>query len=303
MTDRGPDNLPGDEPDPLRRATRRTRIAIVVAAVTGIALIAVLAVVLLGDTGSEPGVAPPPSASATPTASARTTPAPSPTPSSSPSPSPSSTSPKPTTTVRPFAYQALWPFSSAAGAAAWQRSYRSGGHQPWHLDPEQTALSFTTGYLGFTEVDRVVSNSVSGDEARIGVGYQAEGRLAHAATLHLVRIGEGTDAPWEVVGTIDTTLTLDRPRYGATVTSPLTVGGLITGVDESIRVDVRQLSSTKPIGTFCCLPAGGERQPWSTRVSYTGATGSALTVVASTGGHLQGVESFAITGLHPALTN
>ena len=291
MTTTGPDNLPGGDPAPLRRATRRMRIAIVVAAVTGIALIAVLAVVLLRDTGSEPSVAPPPSAGATPTTSARTTPTPSPTPS------------KPTTTVGPFAYQALWPFSSVAGAAAWQRSYRSGGHQPWHLDPEQTALSFTTGYLGFTEVDRVVSSSVSGDEAQIGVGYQAEGRLAHAATLHLVRISLGLDAPWEVVGTIDTTLTLDHPRYGATVTSPLTVGGLITGVDESIRVDVRQLSSTKPIGTFCCLPAGGERQPWSARVSFTGATGSALTVVASTGGHLQGVEAFAITGLHPAPAN
>ncbi|MEU4293121.1 hypothetical protein AB0E63_33270 [Kribbella sp. NPDC026596] len=203
MTTTGPDNLPGDEPAPQRRATRRMRIAIVVATVTGIALIAVLAVVLLRDTGSEPGVAPPPSASATPTASARTTP--------TPSPTPSNTSPRPTTTVTPFAYQALWPFSSDAGAAAWQRSYRSGGHQPWHLDPEQTALSFTTGYLGFTEIDRVVSRSVSGNEAWIGIGYQAEGRLAHAATLHLVRISQGPDAPWEVVGTIDTTLTLDRP--------------------------------------------------------------------------------------------
>ena len=291
MPNTGPDNLPGDEPGPLRRATRRMRIAIVVAAVTGIALIAVLAVVLLRDTGSEPGVAAPPSASATPTTSARTTPTPSPTPS------------RPTTTVRPFAYQALWPFSSAADAAAWQSSYRSGGHQPWHLDPEQTALSFTTGYLGFTEVDRVVSSSVGSGEARIGVGYQAGGRLAHAATLHLVRIGQGLDAPWEVVGTIDTTLTLDRPRYGATVTSPLTVGGRITGVDESIRVDVRQLSSTKPIGTFCCLSAGGQRQPWTAHVSFTDATGSALTVVASTGGHLQGVEAFAITGLRPASAN
>ena len=301
MTSTGPDNVPGrSDPGPVRRATRRMWVAIVVAAVTGVALIAVLAVVLLGDSGSEPGVVPPPSASTTPTASARTTPTPS---ASRPSPARTNVSPTPTATVRPFAYQPLWPFSSAADATAWQRSYRSGGQQPWHLDPEQTALSFTTGYLGFTEVDRVVSSSVSGDQARIGVGYQAEGRLAHAATLHLVRIGQGPDAPWEVVGTIDTTLTLDRPRYGATVTSPLTVGGRITGVDESIRVDVRQPSSTEPIGTSCCVPAGGDRQPWSAQVTFTGATGSALTVVASTGGHLQGVEAFAITGLRPAPAN
>ncbi|WP_405064903.1 hypothetical protein OG558_23450 [Kribbella sp. NBC_01510] len=297
MTNTGPDSPPGGEPEPLRRATRRMRIAIAVAAVTSIALISVLTVVLLRDSGSEPGSAPRPSASATPTPSVNTPPTPSATTPTTPS------TPSPTTTVRPFAYQALWPFSSASDAAAWQQNYRSGGQQPWHLDPEQTALSFTTGYLGFTEVNRVVSRSVSRDEARIGVGYQAEGRLGHAATLHLARIGQGPDAPWEVVGSIDTTLTLDRPRYGATVTSPMTVGGRITGVDESIRVDVRQLSSEQPIGTFCCLPAGGERQPWSARVGFTGATGSALTVVASTGGHLQGVESFAITGVRPAPAN
>jgi hypothetical protein len=117
--------------------------------------------------------------------------------------------------------------------------------------------------------------------------------------LHLVRIGSGSDAPWEVVGTADTTLTVDRPKYGATVASPLTVGGQITGVDESIRVDVRQPSSAVPIGTFCCVAAGGERQPWSARVSFRTATDPALIIVASTGGHLQDVERFAITGIRP----
>jgi polyisoprenoid-binding protein YceI len=271
------------------------RIAIAVAAVTSIALISVLAVVLLRDSGSEPGTAPPPSSSATPSASTSPTPT-----ASEPSPTPTTATRTPSPTVRPFAYQPLWPFSSDAAAAEWQRSYRANGHQPWHLDAEQTALSFTSGYLGFTEVNRVVSSSISGGQARIGVGYQAESRASLAAMLHLVKLGRGQDAPWEVVGTIDTTFTLDRPRYGAQVTSPLTVGGRITGVDESIRVDVRQPSSTQPIGTSCCVPAGGERQPWSARVTFTGATDPALTIAVSTGGHLQGVERFAITGVRPA---
>jgi hypothetical protein len=108
------------------------------------------------------------------------------------------------------------------------------------------------------------------------------------------------EAPWEVVGTNDTMLTLDRPKYGATVASPLTVSGRITGVDDSIRIDVRQLSSAVPIGTYCCVTAGGDRKPWSVRVGFRGATDQiALTIVASTGGHVQGVERFAVTGIRP----
>jgi len=134
---------------------------------------------------------------------------------------------------------------------------------------------------------------------RDGRGYQAGNALTVAAVLHLARIGQGQDAPWEVVGTTDTTLTLDRPRYGATVASPLTINGLISGSDESIRVEVRQPSSDQPIGTRCCLPAGGDRQPWTTQVTFKGATAPALTIIASTGGHVQSVERFAITAARP----
>ncbi|MEI8406612.1 MULTISPECIES: hypothetical protein [unclassified Kribbella] len=56
-------------------------------------------------------------------------------------------------------------------------------------------------------------------------------------------------------------------------------------------------------GTSCCVPAGGERQPWSAKVTFSGATDPAVTIVASTGGHLQRVERFAITGARPGSTN
>jgi hypothetical protein len=207
---------------------------------------------------------------------------------------PTSTTPSQTPPAKPFQHQPLWPFASEADAAAWQRS---DGKQPWHLDPAETALSFTTGFLGFTEINQVISRKIQGDDARIAVGYKAEGSLSTAAVIHLVRIGQGESAPWEVVGTIDDTLTLERPRYGTTATSPLTVGGKITGVDESLRVEVRQPSSERPLGTSCCVPAGGERQPWSATVTFKGATAPAVTVVVSTGGHIQDIERFAITGL------
>lgn len=191
----------------------------------------------------------------------------------------------------------MWPFATLAQAEDWEGEFRSGGHQPWHLDAEQTALSFTRHYLGFEGLDRVTSRSVDGRQARIGVGLSGTESTGTAAVVHLVRFGAGPDAPWEVVGTDDTTFSLTTPAYGATVSSPLKVGGRITGVDESVRVEVRQPSATAPLGTSCCTSAGGKGQPWRSSVSFAGGGGAVLTIVASTGGHLAEVERFTVTAV------
>jgi hypothetical protein len=197
-----------------------------------------------------------------------------------------------------FAHQPLWPFPDATVAAAWQDSYRTGGHQPWHLDAEMTALYFTQGYLGFTGIDRVTSSTTTGNDARVGVGFTLpNGRDSTAAVIHLVRFGTDADAPWEVVGTRDDTLVLDTPPYGSQVTSPITAGGTITGVDESLRLQVRQAGTQRPLGETCCIPAGGQTQRWTASVALEGAVDGALTLVVSTGGHVADVERFAITGL------
>jgi len=224
----------------------------------------------------------------------------------SPSPSPSAPTSAPGSPANPInpsgpaafdlGYQPLWPFATLSDARTWQASNRSGGHQPWHLDAGQTALSFTQGFLGFTELDVVTSKHVDAIGAHVGVGYRdPNGTLRTAAVLHLVRFGTDADSPWEVVGSDDTTFSLETPGYGSVVTSPVKVGGHITGVDENIRVSVRQASSAAPIGGFCCVPAGVGA--WSATASFSGATDRVLTIVASTGGHLQQVERFAVQGV------
>ncbi|MGW5263966.1 hypothetical protein ACWEQG_23600 [Microbispora sp. NPDC004025] len=199
-------------------------------------------------------------------------------------------------------YQPLWPFADEEQVRNWQKSYRSGGHQPWHLDAAQTALSFTQGFLGFKGVDQVVERTVTGAHARVSVGIRGEGggRPGIAAVIHLVRFGTGKDAPWEVVGTDDTTFSLTTPRYGALVSSPVKVGGRITGVDERIRVRVRAAGSAGPLGERCCVSAGGDNAPWSATVTFRAAPGRTLTVVASTGGHVAEVERFTVTGVRVA---
>lgn len=195
----------------------------------------------------------------------------------------------------------LWPFAALDQAREWERAYAAGGSQPWHLDAEQTALAFTQGYLGFTGIDKAVSTVLtSGRDAHVGVGFLTPATPAHtttAAVIHLVRYGSEPDAPWEVVGTADTTLTLTTPAYGSTLRSPLTVGGAITGIDESIRVQIRALAQPAPLVDRPGLPAGGTAAPWRVTVTVPSTTEPVLTVIASTGGHLQAVERFAVTAV------
>jgi hypothetical protein len=235
------------------------------------------------------GTAAGPSSPSHPAASGSPAPAATPATTSAPSPAP---------TPAPFGYQPLFPFASLAEAQAWQASYAAGGHQPWHLSADQTALAFTQGYLGFRRIDKVAAHTISGGGAHVTVGLALpSGQLNHAAIIHLVRFGSGRHAPWEVVGTDDTTLTLDSPAYGSTATSPVRIGGRITGVDESLRAEVHQLGSSGPVGSYCCQPAGGQATLWSLTVPFNAASGQVITIVVHTGGHVAAVERFAVTGV------
>jgi len=200
------------------------------------------------------------------------------------------------TTGLPAGYLPLFPFASLADVRAWQASYESGGHQPWHRSPDMTATAFAA-FLGYTGITEVAGSAVSRGDARVAVGMKLpNGRISTAAVIHLVLFGSGRYAPWEVVGTSDTTFTLDRPAYGSTVPSPVTAGGTITGVDESIRVTVHTLSAQGPVGTYCCRAAGGTRSPWSAKVAFRATPGEVITIAAATGGHVAAVERFTVTG-------
>jgi len=225
----------------------------------------------------------PPAASGSPGTATRS-PAVTPSPSAAPSP-------------QAFGYQPLYPFSSRAQADAWQASYASGGHQPWHRRADLTALAFTQGYLRFRDISQVARQVINGNDARVTVGLRRpDGTVSQAATIHLVKYGTGRYAPWEVVGTDDTTLTLDSPGYGSAVSSPVTIGGTITGVDENLRAEARTLGTPGLAGSWCCQAAGGQATPWSATMTFHAAAGQILTFVVHTGGHLAAVERFAVTG-------
>ncbi len=190
-----------------------------------------------------------------------------------------------------FGYQPLWPFADQQEADQ--------STADWHADPGATALAFTRDFLDFNEIDRIAGATEDDDEAWVDVGYRLpDDRVSTAATIHLARFGPAADAPWEVVGTRDEVLTLQAPPYGSLVRDTVEAGGRITGIDESLHLQIRQSGQDRALGDYCCLPAGGQDQPWSAQVSMTRAPRpGTVTVVVSTGGHIAEVERFAVTGL------
>ena len=286
-----------DREPPRHRALRWGRLATIVTVVGVLAVTLVVLVIIRSHQSTSGAGSTPPG-----TTSHGTTPTQPAAPTSSASAGPSTTVTPSRTSIpaQPLAgYVPLYPFTALSDVRAWEDSYRSGGHQPWHLNAGQTALSFTRGYLGLRDVDRVGTARTSSDGAHVDVSYRdPAGRLHTAATLHLMRFGTDADAPWEVVGSDDSTFTLDVPAYSSTVRSPCHVGGVITGTDESISITAYQLNQQAALGSSPGVPAGGVKQPWSSTVSFNGAKPGALTIVATTGGHLLAVERFAITGVY-----
>lgn len=273
--------------------------AAVPAALPVIVLVTLLVAVLGGCGSPSAGPAPAPA----PTTVTVTVTSSGPAPSASVTPSGSTTTPSSgtSTAVVPAlrsGYLPLYPFATGQQVLAWQEAYRADGSGPWHRSAERTALEFARSYLGYSEVDRTTSHTGTAGDVRVGVGWADPfGRDVTAGVVHLLRFGTGADAPWEVVGTKDSVLSLTAPRYGSTVAGTFTVGGRITGVDESLVVEARALPSGDVLAAPAPLPAGGEDTPWRTRITVDAPAGTVVTVSVSTGGHLMGVEAFAVTGV------
>jgi hypothetical protein len=220
-------------------------------------------------------------------------------------------------------YVPLWPYANFVQASAVEQNILSVRSRPSTLgsgpyidpalDPGQVALAFTEKYLGFTGITKVTSSVVAKDQARIGVGYlDADGKTITVAVIHLVKyerdIGDQY-APWEVVGTDDTTLGIETPSYRRPVETSVEVGGRIGGPDDNVRVSILHTTgkfgaTTMTLTQYCCVLGGGQNSSWSVTLRYPQyagiQVGDVLTIVASAGGSSKQPERFAIQGVYVA---
>jgi len=178
-----------------------------------------------------------------------------------------------------------WPYSSRSEARA---HIASAG--PEMTDPRAVALRFVLGFLQRPEVDRVtgVRSQDAGLGVTVGRRVPESGRVIDVTTVYLVRVAASDSAPYVVVSATAPYLSITGPAAGAAIRSPLTVSGRITGVDESIRVDVRVLSRPAPIGS-ARTPGGGDNSPWSAPVSFPATADRGATVVAWTDSAVDGL--------------
>src|SRR3954466_6421438 len=110
-------------------------------------------------------------------------------------------------------YLPLFPFPDAQHVARGGGNSGADGTAPEYLDAGKTAIAFVK-FLGYTEIERVVTINEDAQGAHVSVGADASEGEATAAVVHLVRFGVGDGVPWEVVGTDDTAFSITAPAYG-----------------------------------------------------------------------------------------
>lgn len=160
---------------------------------------------------------------------------------------------EPTPVPASYGGPAIWPFRSQAQADAWRADH---GSKPWAGQAGQVATHFVHDYLKLNPAGLRVS------------GPDHDLRLATAGhylgTAHLEQYGSG--GPWTVVGVGGTDLTITTPRAGQLVTSPLSVSGRITGVDEHVKL---QLITFSGVEVATGGAQAGSAVPWQGSLAWT----------------------------------
>jgi hypothetical protein len=153
---------------------------------------------------------------------------------------------------------AIWPFASHDQAQAWRQDPST---KPWAASNLGVAQHFVDDYLRLTDV-HLVQTCNSCDVVEIA---NADGK--QVGTVGLVREDDGTPRAYSVAGVMfDPSFAVTSPAEGARASSPLTVSGTITGVDENVVI---RLLSQDGRGLGTAAAPAGSGAPWSTTLSWT----------------------------------
>jgi hypothetical protein len=227
----------------LRR--RWMRPALALGSVAALAVIGIGAAVVVGNSGDDKVVLGDSSPTAEPSESATTTPI-----------------------VAPnFPDQAVFPFTTATAEQGWEQDFANGG-TTWESDPTQVATHWVQDFLDQPSVNRVVESRDDGNDKLVTLGrvLQAEGHQLFKVTT--VRLTPYKNS-WIVTGASDPNgfLSITSPDPGGTVITPVTVSGPAFGVDEAVKLDVRDATSATSYGSDS-VSFGNGSPPWHGAVNF-----------------------------------
>lgn len=169
--------------------------------------------------------------------------------------------------------------TSAAPAPSAQMFWPHGTSS--YTQAKDAAVAFAKDYLRMPEVAQIEGASGSGDTATVDLGRQLPSESKQNVTVMSVHLQKANGA-WYVQAVSANALGIDGVQAG----NPAIVSGKGTGVDEVLRVEVRDGTGTVIGSTHQSF--GGDNTGWSARVTYSGTPDS---VVAWTDSALDGAPA------------
>jgi len=185
----------------------------------------------------------------------------------SPSPQPSDTAPTVPAAAPDFPNLAIFPFTTAVAEQGWEQDYANGGTQ-WEADPAQVATHWVQDYLNQPSVNRVVDTTDDGNDKLVTLGRVLDAESHQLFKVTTVRLTPYVNS-WIVVGASDPNdfLSISSPDPGGTAITPVTVSGPAFGVEEAVKFDVRDATSTTSYGSNT-VTFGNGHPPWHVSVNF-----------------------------------
>lgn len=185
----------------------------------------------------------------------------------SPSPEPSDTASTPPIAAPDFPNLAIFPFTTAVAEQGWEQDYANGGTQ-WEADPAQVATHWVQDYLSQPSVNRVIDTTDDGNDKLVTLGRVLDAESHQLFKVTTVRLTPYVNS-WIVVGASDPNdfLSISSPDPGGTVITPVTVSGPAFGVEEAVKFDVRDATSTTSYGSNT-VTFGNGSPDWQVGVNF-----------------------------------
>jgi hypothetical protein len=177
----------------------------------------------------------------------------------------------------------LWPFTTDAQAADWERHP---GARAWASDPVQVTQHLMDDYL------KLPGHAVLRDETADVVNVDVTAASRTVSTVRLVRIGRDANGPWAVTGATTVVLAVTQPTDGDEVSSPISIAGTATNPDTSVHL---RLLADRLLGEGFAM--AGRDAPWTHSLPWKGTDWSVAALVADTSDGKGDLSAISITAV------